>query len=138
VTARRLGPVITHTEWHAARPAAKLADALDVTAASGPAVSPEQAVRALRADGRLAEAVELVDQLGPDGVADGAVATVSLGAAVLEGYGDQLAAADPDAANAACRRVAEEQRSFAGPRPLAARGTARMAAADRIDAKRRA
>jgi hypothetical protein len=121
VTARRLGPVITHTEWHAARPAAKLADALDVTAASGPAVSPEQAVRALRADGRLAEAVELVDQLGPDGVADGAVATVSLGAAVLEGYGDQLAAADPDAANAACRRAAEEQRSFAGPRPLAAR-----------------
>jgi hypothetical protein len=37
----------------------------------GPAAGlPEQAVRALRADGRLAEAADLVDQLGPYGVGD--------------------------------------------------------------------
>ena len=40
----------------------------------------ERAVRELRAAGRLAEAVRLVGNLGPYGVADGPDATVSLGA----------------------------------------------------------
>ncbi len=103
----------------------------------GPAVSPEQAVRALRASGRLAEAAELVDQLGPYGVADGDDATASLGAAVLEAYGDQLAAADPGAADAAYRRAAGEQRSYAAAATSGGEGAARMAEAGRIDAKRR-
>ena len=109
----------------------------------GPAVepgagSPEQAVRALRAAGRLAEASRLVDQLGPYGVADGADATRSLGAAVLEAYGDQLAVTDPGAADDAYRRAAEDQRSFAGAATAGGEGIARMAEAGRIDAKRRA
>ena len=63
--------------------------------AGGPvtgAAAAERAVRDLRTAGRLAEAVRLVGRLGPYGVADGADATTSLGAAVLEAYGDQLAA----------------------------------------------
>jgi len=103
----------------------------------GASVSPEQQVRVLRAGGRLAEAAELVDQLGPYGVADCDDATASLGAAVLEAYGDQLAAADPGAADTAYRRAADEQRSFAAAATSGGEGSARMAEADRIDAKRR-
>jgi hypothetical protein len=69
----------------------------------------ERAVRELRAAGRLAEAARLVGQLGPYGVEDGPDGTTSLGAAVLEALGDQLAAA----ADAAYRDAADEQRSFA-------------------------
>ena len=98
---------------------------------------PEQAVRALRASGRLADAAELVDQLGPYGVAEGIDATLSLGAAVLEAYGDQLAATDPAAAADAYRRAAGDQRSFAAAATSGGEGIARMAEADRIDAKRR-
>jgi hypothetical protein len=106
-------------------------------ATTDPAVA-EQAVRALRAAGRLAAAAELVDQLGPYGVADSDDATLSLGAAVLEAYADQLAPADPRPAAAVYRRAAGEQRSFAAAATSGGKGIARMADADRIDAKRRA
>jgi hypothetical protein len=102
-----------------------------------PADPPEQAVRALRAAGPLADAAALVDQLGPYGVADGPDATTSLGAAVLEAYGDQLAATDRGAADAAYQQAAQSQRSFAAAATAGAEGLARMAEADRIDAKRR-
>lgn len=107
-------------------------------ASSADPTAVEQAVRALRTAGRLADAAELVDQLGPYGVADGADATMSLGAAVLEAYADQLAAADPHGADAVYRRAAGEQRSFAAAATSGGEGIARMADADRIDAKRRA
>lgn len=106
-------------------------------AASDPAAA-ERAVRALRAAGRLADAADLVNQLGPYGVADGDDATTSLGAAVLEAYADQLAPADPRAADAVYQRAADEQRSFAAAATSGGEGFARMAEADRIDAKRRA
>jgi hypothetical protein len=93
-------------------------------------------VRDLRAAGQLAEAVRLVGQLGPYGVADGPDATISLGAAVLEAYGDQLAAADRAAADAAYQNAAAEQRSFAAAATSGGEGLARMAEAGRIDAKR--
>lgn len=96
----------------------------------------ERAVRELRAVGRLAEAVRLVGQLGPYGVGGGPDGTTSLGAAVLEAYGDQLAATDPAAADAAYRDAAAEQRSFASAATSGGEGLARMAEADRIDAKR--
>jgi hypothetical protein len=44
----------------------------------------QRGLRDLRAAGPLAEAVRLVGQLGPYGVADGPDANASLGAAVLE------------------------------------------------------
>jgi hypothetical protein len=100
------------------------------------AVAAERAVRDLRAAGQLAEAVRLVGQLGPYGVADRPDATISLGAAVLEAYGDQLAAADRAAADAAYQNVAAEQRSFAAAATSGGEGLARMAEAGRIDAKR--
>lgn len=107
--------------------------------------SPEQAeraVRELRAAGRLAEAAGLTGYLGPYGVAEDATATISLGAAVLEAYGDQLAEAGPKAdlaaADAAYRRAADDQRSFAAAATSGGEGIARMMEADRIDGKRRA
>ncbi len=106
-------------------------------ATSASVLSTEQAVRALRAAGKLADAAELAGQLGPYGVADGDDATLSLGAAVLEAYGDQLAAANPAAADVAYRRAADEQRSFAAAATSGGEGAARMAAAERIEAKRR-
>lgn len=51
----------------------------------------ECAVRELRAARRLAEAAEMTGGLGPYGAADGPDGTTSLGTAVLEAYGDQLA-----------------------------------------------
>jgi hypothetical protein len=108
--------------------------------AGGVPDSPEQAertVRELRAAGRLAEAARLTEYLGPYGVAEDLTATASLGAAVLEAYGDQLATTDPEAADAAYRRAAQDQRSFAGGATSGGEGMARMMEADRIDAKRR-
>jgi hypothetical protein len=96
----------------------------------------ERAVRELRAAGRLAEAAQLVDQLGPYGVEDGPDCTTSLGAAVLEALGDQLAATDPAAADAAYQDAAEDQRSYAAGATSGGEGLARMARADRIEAKR--
>jgi hypothetical protein len=96
----------------------------------------ERVVRGLRAAGRLAEAARLIGDLGPYGVAEDGAATVSLGAAVLEAYGDQLGATDREAADAAFRRAAEDQRSFAAAATSGGEGTARMMEAARIDAKR--
>ena len=93
-------------------------------------------MRELRAAGRLAEAARLVDQLGPYGVSDGPDLTTSLGAAVLEALGDQLADTDPAAADAAYRDAAADQRGFAACATSGGEGMARMARADRIEAKR--
>jgi hypothetical protein len=97
----------------------------------------EHAVRELRAAGKLAEAARLTAYLGPYGVADGPDGTTSLGAAVLEAYGDLLAASDPAAAATAYQEAAADQRSFAAAATSGGEGLARMAVADRIDAKRR-
>jgi hypothetical protein len=97
----------------------------------------ERSVRELRAAGRLAEAARLVSGLGPYGMADGLDGTTSLGAAVLEAYGDQLAGVDPAAADDAYRDAADDQRSFAAAATSGGEGIARMEEADRIDAKRR-
>jgi hypothetical protein len=97
----------------------------------------ERAVRELRAAGALAQAVRLVGRLGPYGVADGPDATTSLGAAVLEEYGDQLAATDPAAADAAYRDAAADQQSFAAAATSGSEGLARTAEAARIETKRR-
>jgi hypothetical protein len=107
----------------------------DPEAITGSAAA-ERTMRELRAMGRLAEAARLVGQLGPYGVSDGPDATISLGAAVLEAYGDQLAAVDPAAAADAYRDAAADQRSFAAAATSGGEGIARMAEADRIDAKR--
>jgi hypothetical protein len=96
----------------------------------------ERTVRELRAAGRLAEAARLVDQLGPYGVGDGPAMTTSLGAAVLEALGDQLAATDPAAADAAYRDAAGDQRGFAAGATSGGEGLARMRVADEIEAKR--
>ncbi len=98
----------------------------------------ERAVRELRAAGRLADAAAMTGGLGPYGVADGPDGTTSLGAAVLEAHGDQLAAAgDLAAADTAWRDAAADQRSFAAAATSGGEGTARMSEADRIDVKRR-
>lgn len=95
----------------------------------------ERAVRELRSTGRLAEAARLLDGLGPYGVADGIDNTLSLGAAVLEAYGDQLAATDPEAADAAYQEAAACQRGFAAAATSGGEGIARMIVADEIEAK---
>ena len=55
---------------------------------------------------------------------------------MLEAYGDQLAATDRAAADAAYRNAAAGQRSFAAAATSGGEGLARMAEADRMDAKR--
>ncbi|HET9893497.1 MAG TPA: hypothetical protein VFQ44_00935 [Streptosporangiaceae bacterium] len=95
----------------------------------------ERAVRALYLSGQLAKAAELVDQLGPYGVAEGPDGTLSLGAAVLDAYADQLTRADRRAADAAYLRAAELQRSFAAAATSGGEGIARMMEAGRIEAK---
>ena len=98
----------------------------------------ERAVRVLRAANRLADAAGMIGELGPYGVPDGPDGTTSLGAAVLEAYGDQLAAAGVlAAAETAWLDAAADQRSFAAAATSGGEGIARMAEADRIDAKRR-
>ena len=79
----------------------------------------------------------MVGEPGAYGVADGPDGTTSLGAAVLEAYGDQLARTDPAAADAAWRDAAADQRSFAAAATSGGEGLARMAEAHRIDVKRR-
>jgi hypothetical protein len=98
-------------------------------------VAPEQLVRSLRDAGRLAEATAHVDELGPYGVADDDFDT-SLGAAVFEAYGDELAATDRAAADEAYRRAAELQRAFASCATSGGEGIARSEIADQMDAKR--
>lgn len=97
----------------------------------------ERAVRELRAAGCLANAAGMTGELGPYGVADRPDGTTSLGAAVLEAYGDQLSAGDDlAAADSASRDAAAHQRSFAAAATSGGEGTARMAEPDRIDARR--
>jgi hypothetical protein len=97
----------------------------------------ERSIRELRAAGRLAQAAGLIGRLGPYGAADGPDATTSLGAAVLEAWGDQLAATDPAAADAAYERAAGDQRAFTASATSGSEAMGRLAEADRIDAKRR-
>ena len=134
VTQESLGP----GDW---RPSMNWLDVVELSAVPGgeppdPAEA-ECAVRELRAAGRLAAAAALTGLLGPYGVADGPDSTTSLGAAVFEAYGDQLAGTDPGAADDAYRRGADEQRSFAAAATSGGEGIARMTEAARIDAKRR-
>jgi len=103
--------------------------------AGGTSQEQEQVVRSLRAAGRLAEATAHVEGLGPYGVPDDDYDT-SLGAAVFDAYGDQLAATDRSAADAAYQRAAELQRSFASCATSGGEGLARMGIADQLDAKR--
>jgi hypothetical protein len=102
---------------------------------AGPGES-ERRIRALHAAGRLAEAAELVDQLGPYGVADGPDDTVSLGAVVLEARADELALTDLAAPDAAYTRAAELQRAFAAAATSGGEGIARTMEANRIEARR--
>jgi hypothetical protein len=109
-----------------------------MTGGDAVAGAPEETVRAWRDAGRLAEAAALAGRLGPYGAADGPDGTVALGAAVLEAYGDQLAAAGDHGADAVYQQAAAAQRSFAAAATAGAEGLARMAEAGRIERKRRA
>jgi hypothetical protein len=102
-----------------------------------PAVA-EQAIRALRAAGTLADAAQLANSSARTASPTPTTPCCRWGAAVLEAYADQLTRADPRAADAVYRRAAGEQRSFAAAATSGGEGIARMADADRIDAKRRA
>jgi hypothetical protein len=93
--------------------------------------------RAMWHDGRLAEAAHLVDTFGPFDVDGDGLATASQGAAILEAWADHLASRDREAASAAYRRAAGAQRSYAAFATSGAEGSARMAEADRLDAKAR-
>jgi hypothetical protein len=102
--------------------------------------SPEQAASDLLAwyeSGRVIEGAQLVELFGPYDWNATADATTSLGAAVLEGYADQLSGFDPAAARAAYLRAAAAQRSYAAYATSGGEGTARMAEADRLAAKAR-
>ena len=85
--------------------------------------------------GLLAEAAQLVDLFGPYDADAGPDATTSLGAAALEAYADELARTDRTAARTAYRRAASAQRSYAAFATSGGEGAARMAEADRLDAK---
>jgi hypothetical protein len=99
----------------------------------------EQGARDLRRlleAGMLAEAAQLVDLFGPYDVNVDPDSTVSLGAAVLEAYADELASTDRNAARAAYQRAANAQRSYAAfTTTSGGDGTARMTEAQRLDAK---
>jgi hypothetical protein len=116
--------------------------------------------RALWQEGKLWEAAHLVDVFGPfDEDDDGITATTSLGAAILEAYGDSLAThrasgnsasanraagnraasnrapGNTAAARAAYQRAADAQRSYAAFATSGSEGSARMSEAARLDAK---
>ncbi len=100
----------------------------------------EQAARDLRnwhESGRVVEAAQLVDLFGPYDVGAGPDATVSLGAAVLEAYADELSGLDYKGARAAYQRAAGAQLSYAAFATSGGEGVARMAEADRLAAKGR-
>lgn len=100
----------------------------------------EKAARDLRRwheAGRVVEAAQLVDLFGPYDVDAGPDGTVSLGAAVLEAYADQLASIDPGAARDAYRRAAQAQRSYAAFATSGGEGIARTTEADRLATKAR-
>jgi len=90
-------------------------------------------LRALRDEGRLAEAVQLLNVFGlcdwpTDGNPDS-----SLSASILERYADELGDRAP--ASAVYLRAAQAQRSFAAYASSGGEGTARMMEAARLDAK---
>src|SRR5215468_1629750 len=95
------------------------------------------ALRLWRA-GRLAEAVRLIDELGPlDGAVDGDP-DLSLEAAILEAWGDQLMVTSPAQARASYLRAAGAQQAHAAGATAGGEGLARVAEAERIKAKARA
>ena len=100
--------------------------------------SPERAasdLRDLRDEGRLAEAVQLIDLYGPcDWPAEGDP-DASLSATILERYADELAGRDPAASRAAYLRAAGAQVSYAAYASSGGEGAARMMEADRLTAK---
>ncbi len=102
---------------------------------TGTPAQAEHDLRRWHEEGRAAEAAQLVDLFGPYDVDAGADATVSLGAAVLEAYADELSGIDPRAARAAYLRAADAQRSYAAFATSGGEGIARMAEADRLTAK---
>jgi hypothetical protein len=88
--------------------------------------------------GMVAEAAQLVDLFGPYDMSAGPDATVSLGAAVLEAYADELASTDRTAARAAYQRAANAQRAYAAVAATSGgQENAHMTEARRLDAKAR-
>ncbi len=85
--------------------------------------------------GRLAEAVQLIDELGPLSAAVDGDPDLSLEAAILEAWGDQLMASDPARARAAYLRAAGAQQEHAAGATAGGEGLARIAEANRIKAK---
>jgi hypothetical protein len=94
----------------------------------------DDALRMWRA-GRLAEAVQLVDKLGPFSVGVDGDPDLSLEAAILEAWGDQLMASNPAKARAAYLRAAGAQHAHAAGATAGGEGLARIAEAERIKAK---
>jgi hypothetical protein len=119
-----------------ARPRAD-SEATGEAAAAVPVDEVAHQVRELRRAGRLADAVALIEGLGPYGVNDDDDWDTTLGASVLAAYAEQLAGSDPAGAQAAYRRAAELQRAFAAGATAGGEGLARMAVADLFEAKAR-
>jgi hypothetical protein len=92
-------------------------------------------IKALRRAGRLAEAVALVDGLGQYGVNDDEDWDTSLGANVLNAYGDQLAEDEPELAREAYRRAAQLQWAFAATSTSGGEGMARSETARMFERK---
>ncbi len=88
--------------------------------------------------GRSAEAAQLIQLFGPfTSVPLDDEPSVCLDAAVYEDYGDKLIRRAPSAARDRYRRAASAQRAFAGLAASPGESAARLAQADRIDAKAR-
>jgi hypothetical protein len=86
--------------------------------------------------GQTAEAAQLIELFGPfTEVAVDDDAGTSLVAAVLEDRGDRLVRRNRPAAGDLYQRAAQAQRAFAGRTPAQGQAAARLAEADRIDAK---
>jgi hypothetical protein len=101
--------------------------------------APELAAEDVRSwlhHGRSVEAVQLLQLFGPfpAAAADGEPDT-GLAAAVFEDVGDKLASGRPGGARDAYHSAAAAQRDFAGCAPTPDEAAARMAVADRIEAK---
>jgi hypothetical protein len=85
--------------------------------------------------GRLAEAVRVIEESGPVSAAVDGDPDLSLEAAILEAWGDQLMASDPARARAAYLRAAGAQQGHAAGATAGGEGLARIAEAERIKAK---
>jgi hypothetical protein len=86
-------------------------------------------------EGRLLEAVRLVEEFGPFSAGVDGDPDLSLEAAILEAWGDHLMASDPARARAAYLRAAGAQHAHAAGATAGGEGLARIAAAARIKAK---